>query len=77
MKTRLLELKLKRAKELVIVTINVDNFNYRELNILVNFLLFCVKIIIFNRFFLSTLYDSLKKYIKKYYIIVVMRQDLR
>ena len=76
-KTRFIFAKYARAIKLIIIVFNTTNLNYRELDILVDFLSFCAKIIVFNCFFFISLYFFFKRSIQKYYIIVVMRENLK
>ena len=61
MKTRFTLAKYARVIKLIIVAFSATNLNYCELDVLVDFLSFCVKIIVFNCFFLISLYLFLKR----------------
>ena len=51
MKIRFSFQKHVRVMKLIVNAVDVLNFNYRELKSLIDFLSFCVKIVVFNRFF--------------------------
>ena len=52
MKIRFSFQKHVRVMKLIVNVVDVSSLNHRELKSLINFLLFCVKIVVFNRFFL-------------------------
>lgn len=64
-KTRFFEKKLQKIKNLMTIVFRLNHLFKRNFEKFVDFLIFCVKIIIFDRSFFTSLYKILNK--NKYY----------
>ena len=75
MKTRFFENKFMKTKKLIVNALRSHNFQKKNLEKLINFLIFCVKIIIFDRSFFISLYKTLDRINHICNIITTMRVD--
>ena len=76
MKTRFSFQKHVRIMKLIVNVVDISNFDHRELKSLIDFLSFCVKIVVFDRFFFISLYIVFRRHVFKYNIIFDMRDNL-
>ena len=74
-KTRFFEKKLSKIKNLIAVVLQKNHFLRHDLEKLIDFLIFCVKIIVFNRFFFILFYKTFDREVFYYNIIKSMRDD--
>ena len=75
-KARLLLDKLNKARMIVIVVFSKNFILYIDLQLLVDFLLFIIKVIVLERLFLRRLFDALKINAQRYRVTRYMRLDL-
>jgi len=75
-KARLSSAKLQRARYLVVATTKARSFFHQNLEILVDFLFFCAKVVILGRAFLSILYVSLTKNMRYHRITISMTKNI-
>lgn len=76
MEARLPLAKLQRARDLVAATAKAKTLSHQSLEVLVDFLSFCAKVIVSGRAFLSTLYASLARDIQYHSITTPMARDI-
>jgi len=74
--TRLPFAKLQRARDLVVATTKAKTLSHQSLEILVDFLFFCVKVVVSRRVFLSILYVFLARDMRYHSIIASMARDI-
>ena len=80
MKIRLFSIKLTKTMKVVNVIFIVNIFTYRQIDFFANFLFFCVKIVMFERFFFVFLYvvrNRIRNVNKSCKIIETMRLNLQ
>ena len=68
--------KLDKARMIVIVALNKNFILYIDLQLLIDFLLFAIKVIVLERLFLRRLFNTLKVNAQKYRITRYMRLNL-
>jgi len=76
MKIRLFLIKLQRARDLVVATTIAIALSQQNLEVLVDFLFFCVKVVILERAFLSILYVFLAKDTRYHRVIVSIIRNI-
>ena len=75
-KTRLLKKKFERAIQKIKSILNQSFLSYIELQSLVDFLSFVVKMIISNKVFFRRLYDAFRIKVYRHHIIAIIKLDL-
>ena len=75
MKIRLSKTKLKKIKKLIVFVLNFQHLRKQKFEKLIDFLTFCVKIIIFDRFFFISFYKIFERLNYYYNIINALRQN--
>ena len=77
MKTRLLKKKFERAIQKIKLILKQSSLLHIELQSLVNFFSFVVKMMISSKTFLRRLYDTFRIKVHRHHIIAIMRFDFQ
>ena len=75
MKIKFFKEKLEKTIKLIVVALSNRSFFQKKLEQLIDFLVFCAKIMISDRFFLISFHKALNRRFFYYYINNVMRAD--